>query len=73
MRELLAVGDRLISIGARGDSQYRTGKQGVMSIGINRLPGPMGFYLVANVIFENDHPNVIIPLHMAEEIQVSNP
>lgn len=72
MRELLNVGDRLISITTGDGSAYNTTKRGVVSIGISQLPGPMGFYLVANVVTE-DGPDVIVPLHMASEFRVSNP
>lgn len=72
-KELLRAGDRLIGIMTPAGDHYRAGARNVMSIGISELPGPMGFYLVANVIFETDAPDVIIPLHMAQEIFVSNP
>ena len=47
-------------------------KQGVVSIGVNQLPGPMGFYLVANIVRE-EGTDIIVPLHMAEGFTVSNP
>jgi hypothetical protein len=72
MRELLNVGDRLISITTNDGASYNATKRGVISIGVGQLPGPMGFYLVANVVTE-DGPDVIVPLHMASEFRVSNP
>ena len=71
-RELLGVGDRLVSVWLPGDTHYNAGKQGIVSIGVNQLPGPMGFYLVANIICE-DSADIIVPLHMAEGFTVSNP
>jgi hypothetical protein len=72
-KELLGVGDRLVGIITPAGDHYRAGARGVMSIGVNQLPGPMGFYLVANIIYETDAPDLIIPLHLAQEIFVSNP
>lgn len=72
-KELLRVGDRLVGLITPAGDHYRAGAKGIMSIGVNQLPGPMGFYLVANIIFETDAPDVIIPLHNALEIFVSNP
>lgn len=71
-RELLGVGDRLVSVWVPGEVQYHAGKQGVVSIGVNQLPGPMGFYLVANIVRE-EGTDIIVPLHMAEGFTVSNP
>ncbi|WP_176358537.1 hypothetical protein [Mycobacterium persicum] len=73
MRDLIGEGDRLTSIVAPGSISYVAGRKNVMSIGVRKLPGPMGYYLVANVIFEDDQPDIIIPLHGAEEFRVSNP
>lgn len=72
-KELLHVGDRLVGVITPAGDHYRAGSRGVMSIGVNQLPGPMGFYLVANIIFESDQADVIIPLHLAQEIFVLNP
>jgi hypothetical protein len=71
-RQLLGVGDRLIAITTNDGTTYNATKAGIVSIGIDQLPGPMGFYLVANVIPE-DGPDIIVPLHMASEFRVSNP
>lgn len=75
MRDLLRVGDRLISVSVPGPvgTTYNVGNSMITSIGVNQLPGPMGFYLVANVIFEDERPDVIIPLHMSDQFQVLNP
>lgn len=72
-KELLRVGDRLLAVITPAGDHYRTGAKGVMSIGVNQLPGPMGFYLVANIIYEDDRADVIIPLHLVQEIYVLNP
>jgi len=72
-RELLVVGDRLTGIITPAGDHYRAGAKGVMGIGVNQLPGPMGFYLVASVIYEDDRADVIIPLHLAQEIYTLNP
>lgn len=72
-KQLLDVGDRLVGVITPAGDHYRAGARGVMSIGVGELPGPMGFYLVANVIFESDAADVIIPLHSVAEIFVSNP
>jgi hypothetical protein len=71
-RELLNVGDRLISITTSDGSTYNATKAGIVSIGVAQLPGPMGFYLVANVVPEGG-PDIIVPLHTASEFRVSNP
>lgn len=72
-KELLGVGDRLTGIITPAGDHYRAGAKGVTSIGVNELPGPMGFYLVANIIYEDHRSDVIIPLHLAQEIYVLNP
>ena len=72
-KELLCIGDRLLGVITPAGDHYRAGAKGVLSIGVNQLPGPMGFYLVANIIFENDNADVIIPLHLVQEIYVLNP
>jgi hypothetical protein len=72
MRELLGVGDRLISVTTNDGSTYNATKAGIVSIGVNQLPGPMGFYLVANIQTERG-PDIIVPLHTASEFRVSNP
>lgn len=72
-KALLAVGDRLLGVITPAGDHYRAGARGVMSIGVNQLPGPMGFYLVANICFEGDSADIIIPLHHVQEIYVVNP
>ena len=72
-RELLNVGDRLVQVVAPGPTVYRAGSKGVLSIGVSQLPGPMGFYLVANIIFETDRADEIVPLYMCESVSVLNP
>lgn len=72
-KELLHVGDRLVGVITPAGDHYRAGSKGVLSIGVNQLPGPMGFYLVANIVYEDDRTDVIIPLHHVQEIFVLNP
>lgn len=75
-RQLVDVGDRLVGVQSPGPNGYYwkvNGHDKIVSIGVDRLPGPMGWYLVANIIFEDGKPDVIIPLHMAESFEVLNP
>lgn len=72
-KELLTEGDRILGIITPAGDHYRAGARSVLSIGVRNLPGPMGFYLVANIIFDTDQADLIIPLHMAQEIYVLNP
>ena len=73
-RELLNTGDRLIwlQVGGTDGAFYKAGANKVISIGVNQLPGPMGFYLVANIV-SDEGPDVIVPLHMTDGFAVSNP
>jgi len=66
-RELLNVGDRLTRVGG-----WKVGNP-VLGISIDQLPGPMGFYLVAVVRFEDDRADLLIPLHMADSFEALNP
>lgn len=74
-RQIVGEGDRLVSIAfpPPGGSHFQAGKDGVLSIGVAELPGPMGAYLVANVVFENDDPDLVAPLHLLECFEVLNP
>jgi hypothetical protein len=67
-RELLEVGDALKSIREPGEAPLCASKKGVTSITADRLPGPMGFYVVAVVKWESGTEQ-IFPLHMLTEIQ----
>jgi hypothetical protein len=77
MRALLNEGDRLISISLPGEDLGRTtfkvGTGRVSTIGVHELPGPMGNYLVANITFDTEGPDRIVPLHMALHFEVLNP
>ena len=54
--------------GADGSSlYYEHGYKGVTEIRVGQLRGPMGFYDVAIVKFD-ESPEEIIPLHMLESI-----
>lgn len=46
----------------------RAGKGNVECILVAQLEGPMGFYDVARVIFDNGTPDRLYPLHMMEQI-----
>lgn len=77
MQQLIDEGDRLTSISFPGEDlgrvTYGAGKNGVTSIGVRKLPGPMGDYLVANVIFDDGRPDVVAPLHTLRSFDVLNP
>ncbi len=76
MKQLVDEGDRLTSISFPGEDlgrvTYGVGK-GITSIGVRKLPGPMGYFLVANVIFEDGRADVVAPLHMLRSFDVLNP
>lgn len=74
MSQALDIGTRLYAVaaqeGSSGECFYaRVGCNGCIGIEVNHLPGPMGWYLVA-VIHHHDAPDKIMPLHMAEMIEV---
>lgn len=74
-KQLLHVDDRLISVSLPGEDlgrfTYKVGNGGVYSIGVHQLPGPMGFYLVANITFK-EGPDLIVALHNALHFEVLN-
>lgn len=70
-RELLEVGDQLHSIREQGLSPLMVGKHGVASITVNRLAGPMGWYVVA-VVKRDNGTEQILPLHMLLEVQIGH-
>jgi hypothetical protein len=73
MRDLICEGDRLIAIHwPNGTGSFTAGRNGCVSIGVRNMPGPMGHFLVANVMLE-EGPDVIAPLHMLESFSVLNP
>lgn len=70
----IGYGDRLISvqlpdIGMAGRS-FRAGKNTVRDISVGRLEGPMGWYLTAQVQFEDSSPDIVMPLHMVEQFEI---
>ena len=72
--QLVGDGDRLIAIYlSDGPPTYKAGQGKCLSIGVYELPGPMGNYLVANVIFEDARPDFIAPLHSLAAFEVLNP
>ena len=77
MKQLVDEGDRLTSISFPGEDvgrvTYAVGGHGVTSIGVCQLPGPMGVYLVANVIFDDGRADVVAPLHTLRSFEVLNP
>lgn len=77
MRTELQRGDRLISV--KGPAFTRDGEGtwdywhvggGILSIFVIELPGPMGQYFAAQIQFEDRRPDIIIPIHMAEQIEI---
>ena len=76
MAKELGEGDRLIAVTTPGQTgrQWRVGfgevGEAIRSITVGRLPGPMGFYLTAQIIFEDRRPDIVIPLHMAEAFEI---
>lgn len=64
-------GNRLISVmtPGQGGSLYHVGG-GIMSITVVELPGSGGFYLAADIRYEDERPDLVIPLHMAESFEV---
>ena len=67
-RELFEIGDALKSVREPGEAPLLANKKGVTSIVVDRLPGPMGFYVVAVVKWESGTEQ-IFSLHMLVEIQ----
>lgn len=45
-------------------------QDGVECILVAQLAGPMGWYDVARVVYNNGSPDRIIPLHMCEQIDL---
>jgi len=78
-RELLEVGDRLNGVWGPYSEQCGTqsgGKIGydqVETITVDRLAGPMGWYVVAVIHRSNGAPDVVLPLHMAESFEIIQP
>lgn len=72
--QIVGKGDRLVAIYlSDGPPTYRAGSGKCISIGVDELPGPAGFYLVANVIFDDDRPDFIAPLHSLAAFEILNP
>lgn len=74
-RELLEVGDRLVGVWGpySEDGSQVGGKIGwdsIEVITVDRLAGPMGWYVVAVIKRSNGAPDVVLPLHMAESFEV---
>ena len=55
-----------------GQAGGRVGYDGVTSIEIGRLAGPMGWFDVAVIYRGNGRGDVIMPLHMAETITIAD-
>lgn len=70
--ELLDVGSQLTAIWApptpNGQAGGEMGWDSIESITVDRLPGPMGWFLVAVIVRSNGKPEEILPLHMAQTI-----
>lgn len=75
-REILEVGDKLdgvwgpFSEAAGTQSGGRVGYDQVEAITVERLAGPMGWYVVAVIKRSNGAPDEVMPLHMAESFTV---
>lgn len=73
MRTEIEFGDRLISVrmpaNPIGWDEWHVGG-GVKEITVGRLAGPMGYYLTAQITFEDSRPDIIVPLHQVERFQV---
>ena len=73
MKSEVGYGDRLISVTLPATpigSQYWHIGGGIQEITVGRLEGPMGWYLTAQITFEDSRPDIIVPLHMAESFEV---
>lgn len=72
---LLSQGQPLSAIGlpdymAEGTSPFQTGQCGVKAITVLQLRGPMGFYDVAVVEFDDSRSPQIHPLHQCDFIAI---
>jgi hypothetical protein len=80
MKADLDFGDRLISLtheyansaspSGLDETTYIAGKFGVRSITVGRIGGPGGWVLTAQVTFEDQRPDVIVPLYKAARFEV---
>ncbi len=73
MKKTIEFGDRLISVQMpatpEGYALWHVGG-GIRSITVGKLPGPMGYYLTAQITFDDDRADIVIPLHMAERFEI---
>lgn len=69
-RDELHIGDRLTAIKLPGSSRIGVGRAGVRSITLRQFTGPMAYWLAAQVQFDDDRADMIIPLHMAESFEI---
>jgi len=53
---------------ADGATPWQVGTHGVKSITVSQLAGPMGWYDVAVIAWDNGRPDQIVPLHHCDHI-----
>jgi hypothetical protein len=72
---LLSQGQPLKSLywpdyNAEGAGRIEAGVRGCTGIAVSQLCGPMGFYDVAVVTFDDHRPPSVHPLHQCEAIEI---
>jgi hypothetical protein len=72
---ILSQGQPLSALGlpdhvSEGAAPWRVGQMNVQSITVSQLAGPMGWYDVGVVVFDNERPTQMHPLHMCEHIAI---
>lgn len=71
MSKEVAYGDRLISVALPSGHDWHVRRsKGIREITVGRLPGPEGYYLTAQVTFEDGSPDIIMPLHMVLRFEI---
>jgi hypothetical protein len=55
---------------AEGAQPWRVGFHGVASITVSQLAGPMGWYDVAVIKWDNGRPDQLMPLHHCDYIAI---
>lgn len=76
----LEHGDRLISLTHEysnpasptglDETTYLAGKFGCRQITVGRIPGPLDWVLTGQVTFEDQRPDLIVPLYKAARFEV---
>lgn len=80
MKTDLEHGDRLVSVThtfsnpssptGLDETTYFAGKYGCRAITVGRIPGPHDWVLTAQITFEDQRPDIIVPLYMAARWEV---